>query len=81
MHFRKLSTNEPHPLAPLAYMDFHKEDCKIWESCNTVSYEERVAMVFQDREEGTREAAAIILDWRMGKVLLVSDGEQGDSLY
>jgi shikimate 5-dehydrogenase len=46
MHFRRLSVNEPHPLAAVPYMDFLKEDCEVWESCNTVSYEERVAMVF-----------------------------------
>jgi hypothetical protein len=72
MHFRRLSVNEPHPLAAVPHMDFLKTDCEIWESCNTVSYEERVAMVFGDFEGELRRTAVIILDWRMGKVLLVS---------
>jgi hypothetical protein len=71
MHFRQLSSNEPHPLAALPFMDILKEDCEVWESCNTVSYEERVALVFGDSEGGIQRTAVLILDWRIGQILLV----------
>lgn len=72
MHFRRLEVNEPHPLAAVPYMDFRHEEYEVWENCNTVSYEERVAMLFSDFHQGVRRRAIIILDWRLGLVLLVS---------
>jgi hypothetical protein len=71
VHFRQLSVNEPHPLAPLPFIDILKKNCEIWEFCNTVSYEERVALVFGDEEGEARRTAVLILDWRVGEILLV----------
>ncbi|KIM25668.1 hypothetical protein M408DRAFT_331028 [Serendipita vermifera MAFF 305830] len=70
MHFRKLESNEPHPLATLPYMDFSRENCEVWERCNTISYEERIAMVFGEFEDDVRKRAVIVIDWILGRVLL-----------
>jgi hypothetical protein len=73
IHFRELSTNEPHPQAARPSIDFLRSECEVWESCEVVNEEEIVVIEFSDDLgfNGTKRVAAVILDWRTGRVLLV----------
>ncbi len=71
MHFRRMSTNEVHPDAAAPYLDIFAKDCSVWTECQTIAYQNRVLMKFNEWED-LPKWAVMVIDWRLSKVVLVS---------
>jgi hypothetical protein len=71
IHFRTISTNEVHPDSAAPYLDLLKSDYPVWEHCNSVSYEDRVAYGFWESQEGSRAGAGLIVDCKEARVIMV----------
>jgi hypothetical protein len=57
-----MSTNVVHPEAKSPHIDIYKSDCPIWDKCNTVAFEDRVAFHFLETRDDVRRAAGLVLD-------------------
>jgi hypothetical protein len=57
-----MSTNVVHPEAKSPYIDIYNSDCPIWDKCNTVAFEDRVAFHFLETRDDVRRAAGLVLD-------------------
>jgi hypothetical protein len=71
IHFRTISTNETHPDSASPYIDLLKSDYPVWENCNSVSYEDRIACGFWEMRGATRLGAGLVLDAKKSKVIMV----------
>ncbi|PVG03801.1 hypothetical protein CPB86DRAFT_748261 [Serendipita vermifera] len=70
LHFRTISTNEVHPKPATPYIDLFKADYPVWEHCNSISYEDRVAYAFWEERGMSRVGAGLVLDSKESKVIM-----------
>ncbi|PVG03806.1 hypothetical protein CPB86DRAFT_307073 [Serendipita vermifera] len=70
IHFRTISTNKVHPEARLPYLDIDRKDCLKWERCNSVTYEDRIALHFSDSPYGHRLAGGMVISGFESEVVM-----------
>ncbi|PVG03811.1 hypothetical protein CPB86DRAFT_694419, partial [Serendipita vermifera] len=70
MHFRTLSTNETHPRSKAPFVDLDSGDCEIWEGCQTISFQDRLALKFVETVDEVEKSAGLILDCTEAKVVM-----------
>jgi hypothetical protein len=80
MHFRTLSTNETNPRSKEPYLDLDSSDCEIWENCQTISFQDRLALKFVEMVDGVEKTGGLVLDCTEARVAMVRVFEYRDRL-
>ncbi|PVG03797.1 hypothetical protein CPB86DRAFT_722666 [Serendipita vermifera] len=70
IHFRTISTNQPHPKSSAPYIDIFKADCPIWMKCYTASREDRIALRFWDSTGDSRQGAGMVIDCTEAMIIM-----------
>ncbi|PVG03799.1 hypothetical protein CPB86DRAFT_306880 [Serendipita vermifera] len=70
VHFRTLSTNQPHPKSTAPYVDIVNDNYTVWSRCFTTSCEDRVAVMFWESGGATRRGAALVIDCTEAKIIM-----------
>ncbi|PVG03798.1 hypothetical protein CPB86DRAFT_722661 [Serendipita vermifera] len=70
VHFRTLSTNQPHPKSAAPYVDIVNDDYPVWSRCVTISCEDRVAVMFWETEWEKPPGAALVIDYIEAKIIM-----------
>ncbi|PVG03805.1 hypothetical protein CPB86DRAFT_778911, partial [Serendipita vermifera] len=71
IHFRTISENEVHPNAALPYLDLSNDDCPGWDTCNSVTYEDRIAFHFWGtRADGIPLVGSVVVSYFESKLVI-----------
>ncbi|PVG03788.1 hypothetical protein CPB86DRAFT_722648 [Serendipita vermifera] len=70
IHFRTMSTNEPHPNSVSPYVDLFKQDYSSWDSCTTLAFQDRLAVFLIGSEGDRRKRGALVIDSTTGATIM-----------